>query len=170
MSAVLSALLVLGLGSLTPAPDRASVPNIRAKTLKNKPLSFGNSKGKVRILTFWATWCVPCKKAIPFLVKSAKAHGDKVEVVAISIDDSRSRSRVQGAVRRYKWGIPVVVDEDGSIAKALNPRGMAPYTLFVDPEGGIALAKEGFSVGDDKLLGDALNALVGESKGAAAKP
>lgn len=59
-----------------------------AKWVKGEPLS-GFEKGKVYIVDFWATWCGPCKAAIPHLTKLAQEHKGKVEVIGISISEKQ---------------------------------------------------------------------------------
>lgn len=74
------------------APDPADLvgkapPAIQvAKWVKGEPLT-ELAKGKVWVVDFWATWCGPCKAAIPHLTKLAKDHAGKVEVVGISISE-----------------------------------------------------------------------------------
>ncbi|QGY39863.1 thioredoxin fold domain-containing protein [Pseudodesulfovibrio cashew] len=47
------------------------------------------NKGKPTMLIFWATWCPSCKQAIPEMEKLAQSHGDKVNVITVSVDERR---------------------------------------------------------------------------------
>ncbi len=152
--------LVVGLAPAAQAAERAEVYAFEATDLTGKRFALKDHRGKVVVVSFWATWCVPCKKALPVLDALRAKHGDKLEVVAVSIDDTSTRSRVRGTVKRYRWKMPVVVDENGDIGSALNPRGLAPYTLFVDHAGRLAHEQEGFSKGDDVKFGERITALL----------
>ena len=59
-----------------------------AKWVKGEPLT-ELAKGKVWVVDFWATWCGPCKAAIPHLTKLAHEHDGKVEIVGISISEKQ---------------------------------------------------------------------------------
>lgn len=65
---------------------KAPPPIVVAKWVKGEPLT-GFEKGKVYVVDFWATWCGPCKAAIPHLTKLAHEHAGKVEVIGVSISE-----------------------------------------------------------------------------------
>ncbi len=74
-----------------------------ARWIKGEPLT-GFEKGKVYVVDFWATWCGPCKAAIPHLTRLAHAHRGKVEVIGISISehqDNPTDSRFIGVVEKF---------------------------------------------------------------------
>jgi hypothetical protein len=79
--------------SKAPVADGASgsyelAPAISLNLLEGGKLDFESTKGKVVMVDFWATWCVPCLSEIPMfneLYKEHKAHG--FELIAISLDD-----------------------------------------------------------------------------------
>ncbi len=60
-----------------------------AKWVKGEPVT-GFEKGKVYVVDFWATWCGPCKQAIPHLTKLAQENKGKVEVIGVSISESQT--------------------------------------------------------------------------------
>ncbi len=161
MSAVALALVF---GLLSAPAERPAAYAFEQRGLDGKTVSLKALQGKVVVVSFWATWCVPCKKALPVLDKLRAKHPDGLEVVAVSIDDNSTRSRVRSTAKRYKWKMPVVVDENGDIGKAMNPRGLAPYTVFVDHLGRQAHAQEGFSSGDAEKFAARIEALLAERR------
>src|ERR1700752_2786812 len=66
-------------------PDVA--PAFQLNALEDKPLSLGEAKGKIVLLNFWATWCVPCRAEIPDLVDLQKRYADKLEIIALATDE-----------------------------------------------------------------------------------
>lgn len=156
--------LLLCLAGPAAAETRAAAAPFETTDLEGKRIAIKDFQGKPLIVTFWATWCVPCKKAIPYIDGLVEKHGaEKLGALAISIDDSRTQSQVRGTAKRYKWALPVAIDQNGDIATALNPRGLAPYTLFIDREGRIAHAREGFAPGDEKLFDEWAAKLLAEA-------
>ena len=78
--------------------------------------------GKPTIISFWATWCAPCKKE---LSNYAELYADwqkefDVEVLAISIDDSRNSAKVKSYINGVKWPFRVLLDPNEDMKRALN--------------------------------------------------
>lgn len=152
------------------AADRSAVYPFEGTGMDGKPIALKDHLGKVVVVAFWATWCVPCKKELPLLQKLRDKYADKLEVIAVSIDDTSTRSRVRGTVKRYRWKMPVMVDTNGDVGSNLNPRGLAPYTLFVDHAGLLAFSQEGYAKGDDVKFTERVEALIAARDAALAKP
>ncbi len=72
--------------AINPLIGKAPPPITVARWIKGEPLT-KFEKGKVYIIDFWATWCGPCKAAIPHLTKLAQKHTGKLEVIGISISE-----------------------------------------------------------------------------------
>ena len=66
-------------------------------------------KGKVVVVSFWATWCKPCLMELKFLNKLAEKNKDKLVVLAISIDGPQTQARVNQKTRRFK-NITILLD------------------------------------------------------------
>lgn len=66
-------------------PDPA--PEFKLKTLDGKDISLADSRGKVILLNFWATWCGPCRAEIPSLVQLQKRYTDKLQIIGLDVDD-----------------------------------------------------------------------------------
>ena len=77
-----------------PAPPATLV------TLDGQHLSTTQFLGKVLVLTFWATWCVPCREELPLLSAYAQAHADQgLVVLGFSLDDPDNLQQVRAASR-----------------------------------------------------------------------
>jgi len=114
-------------------------------------------KGKVIVVSFWATWCKPCMMELKFLNKLAaeKKNKDKLVVLAISIDGPQTQARVNQKSRRFK-NITVLLDPSG----ATNPTRTLPYSIYLDKSGKQCYDKQGFIKGDEQELEQKVNKLI----------
>lgn len=103
----LGSLGLLGSGAARLAPLQAAslqvgraAPPATLKTLDGTNLTSTQYLGKVVILTFWATWCVPCREELPLLSAYAKAHADEgLVVLGFSLDDPQNLQQVRAVSR-----------------------------------------------------------------------
>lgn len=118
--------------------------------------SFGNN-GKPMIISFWATWCKPCKKELDAIAEDydswVKETG--VKLIAISIDDARSSGKVVTDVKTKGWNYDVYIDENQDFKRAMNVNNV-PFTFIVDGTGKIVYSHNSYSEGDEDKLYDAL--------------
>ena len=145
------------------ADERAKAPALEGKDLQGNKIRLSDLKGNVVVISFWATWCVPCKKELKILskhLKTKKANG--MRVLAISMDGPETAADVRATVKRYRWTMPIIHDKEGAITSVHNPRSAAPYTIFIDRQGRIAYAHEGFSQGDADKLEKRIDDLLAE--------
>jgi thiol-disulfide isomerase/thioredoxin len=96
-------------------------------------------KGKVLVVNFWATWCVPCREEMPEFVKLQTEFGDRgVQFVGIAIDDP---AKVRQFANELRLNYPALIGGYGAVelSKSLgNAVGALPYTLVVDRSGSIS--------------------------------
>jgi len=145
------------------AADRAKVPSFRLKDLKGKRVSLKDLKGQVVVISFWATWCKPCKRELDHLAKIyKKRHGAGLEVLAIATDGPETFSEIRGVAKRHRWPFPVLPDKEGEATSVLNPRGTVPYSMYVDRQGRLAYDHEGYSQGDAEKMAKRIEDLLAE--------
>ena len=162
---ILSTICFLVLSSPSYANDRATMPEIDGRTLSGKKVSLREMKGNVVVISFWATWCVPCKRELRDLNKQLKYKKSKgLRVLAISMDGPETASDIRGVVKRHKWKMTVIHDKDGSITSVSNPRGTAPFSIYVDRSGRVYSSHEGYSQGDHQKMKDTIDLLLREAK------
>ena len=110
-------------------------PALKVKTLDGKAASLADYDGKVVLVDFWATWCKPCVKAMPDLVKLHDKHKAKgFSVVGVSLDEEGAKA-VRPFLEKQKLEYPVVLDE----AKAWKSWGVKviPAMFLIDRDGSI---------------------------------
>ena len=105
---------------------------------RGKKWAFSQWKGRVLVVNFWATWCVPCKAEIPEFSRLNTAWQKKnVQFVGIAID---KRENVQAFVDKIKISYPQLID-DGQMMQQLRALGNAmqglPFTLIINRQGEI---------------------------------
>ncbi len=111
--------------------------------------------GKPYIMTFWASWCGPCKKELPVLAElydEFKARG--LEVVGVNVDADRKAADAYLAENPLPF--PIVADTDKSVMGRFDTRGV-PTTFWVKKDGTIRKRSIGYDEGGKpKMIGDVL--------------
>jgi thiol-disulfide isomerase/thioredoxin len=96
-------------------------------------------RGKVLIVNFWATWCVPCREEMPEFVRAQDEFGGKgLQFVGVAVDD---REKVQQFTREIGLNYPALIGGYGAmeLSRTLGNRLMAlPFTVIVARNGSVA--------------------------------
>ena len=128
-------------------------PNAIVKDLSGNSVLMGDVlKDDVVIVSFWATWCKPCQNELDALAEIEDIWADKLRVVAISIDDARSASKVRSTVKAKMWPYEVYTDENSTLAKSLNISSI-PFVMIV-ADGKTVYSHTGYTPGSERLLVD----------------
>lgn len=111
-------------------PRITGIPGSPADT---GPVSLASLKGKVVVLNFWASWCIPCKQESPRMQEAAVKYADR-GVVVLGIDAQDFTGDARKFATKYGLTYPIVHDGSG---KTLTPYGVTgfPETFFVDRQG-----------------------------------
>jgi len=138
------------------------VPSTEIKDLKGQTVDIASFVGqdKVTILTFWASWCAPCKKEldnIADLYPDWQADYD-VELVAVTIDASQDISKAKNLVASKAWEYTILSDPNQSLLRALNFQTI-PQTFLVNKKGEIVYAHSGYLDGDEYALEEEIKKL-----------
>ena len=143
-------------------PNDKKLPNVQIKTLEGQAVNIQDyvGKGKPVVLSFWATWCAPCKKELDIISDMYPDWQEEgVELLAITIDDARQLAKVPGMVASKGWEYTVLSDSKQELQRALNFQTV-PQTFLVDGEGNIVYAHSGYQPGDEIELEDKIFALL----------
>lgn len=143
---------------------QGKLPNVTLKDLNGKSVNiaqYGQSDKPV-IISFWATWCGPCLKELEAINKVYDKWKSEtgVELVAVSIDDSRTRARVKPLVNGKSWDYTILLDENQALKRAMNVVN-PPYTIIVH-KGKIVYTHSGYTPGAENDLYKELKKAVGK--------
>lgn len=170
--ALFATLLLVGCATTTPsgesAKGAAQATDFTLRSLEGRNVRLSDHLGKdVILLSFWATWCVPCLGEMPELQRIYQAHKDKgLVVLGISMDGPESIANVESTIRRYGVTYPVLLDEETRVTALYNPTRDAPFAVVIDRQGRIVESKLGYTPGDEVELEKELVALLGSSEAA----
>lgn len=156
-------LLVTSL-AFQPKPS-TKLPELNLRNLEGQTINIADygKNNKVTIISFWATWCKPCVKELRAIYENYEDWQDVVpfEVVAVSIDDSRSVATVPAFVNSEGWDFDILLDEAGQSKLKFNYTN-PPYTVLVNAEGDIVYRHTAYKAGDEEELLEHLEELAAE--------
>ncbi len=109
-----------------------------------EPYSVASDRGSVVLLDVWATWCEPCRDALPIYEQLATKYGSRgLKVYALNVDeDSRA---IPAFLTETKLGLPVLLDANAQVAEKTLGVKMMPTTFIVDRKGVVRFVHEGFA-------------------------
>jgi len=152
---------------ITALPARAAeTAAFRLKDINGASVDLADlcAKGPV-LLSFWATYCEPCKKEIPHLIDLTKGFADQhLQLALIAVDSPRSQKQIKPFVNSKGWTVPVLLDANGQTMKKLkgsNP----PYTLLISPKGEVLYSHSGYKPGDEGALKQEITRLLAPAAG-----
>lgn len=145
------------------AQDGKKLPSINVTNMNGEKVDISSivGKGNIVVINFWATWCVPCKKELNNISEMYDEWKEKykVEVVAVSIDDSKNTAKVKTTVDGSGWGFTVMLDPNQDLMHALNFQA-PPYSLIIDKSGNIVETHAGYVDGDEFLMEEKIKELA----------
>lgn len=130
------------------------VPSIELTTLNGKKVNLQEyaNGDNLTIISLWATWCVPCLKELDAISEVYEDWQDEteVELIAISIDDSRTIKRVKPLINGKGWDYTILLDTNNNLKRAIGAVTV-PLTFLVK-DGKVVYRHSGYSQGvEDEL-------------------
>ena len=135
------------------ASDHRVAEDFSLRDVEGKDIHLSDYTGKVVLVDFWATWCVPCTAEIPHLEELYEKYGSQgFVVIGVSMDGPETEAQVLPFIQRNGLTFPVAVDEETRVINAYNPTRAAPLSVLIDRHGQITRVREGYDIGDEKLI------------------
>lgn len=134
--------------------SQKKVPAVKLVDMSGKSINTSDltANGPV-IISFWATWCAPCKKELNTIheVYEDWVAETGVTLVAIAIDDEKTKSQVPVYVNGKAWDYTVLMDPNWDFKRAMGVNNV-PHTFLVDKNGNIVYSHNNYAPGDEEKL------------------
>lgn len=146
-------LLILTCSFSLTAQETLSTTEIKTLDGTTTTLQKISKENDLIVVSLWATWCVPCKNELDAIndVYSDWQDETSVKVFAISIDDSRTVSRVKPLVNGKAWDFDILLDTNNDLKRDLGA-ATVPLTLIIK-DGKIVYRHSGYTPGaEDELF------------------
>lgn len=146
----------LGLLKVT---ESVSAPQFELPDIKGKIVKLSDYRGKVVLINFWATWCVPCRQEMPSMERLYKKYKTKgFEILAISIDILGAKAVIP-FMEELKLTFPALLDTNMRIGKAYGVRGI-PVSFLLNKQGEVAAVAQGPRPWDNDAAGKLIESLL----------
>ena len=162
---LITLLIVLTLVGSSINVSAGAPPNFRLKDLDGNWFSLSeNLDGNVAYISFWATWCVPCRREMPYLQALHEDLADQgLTIIGINTDPPGTTSKIKPFVSRYKITYTTLLDPNNNVLDKYNPTRELPYAVLIDRDGNVNEIFPGYRKGDEILLREKIVELLGET-------
>jgi len=135
-------------------------PNFTLKSLDGKNIKLSELTGNVVLVNFWASWCGPCRKEMPFL----NAIHNKYKplgftVLGINVEEQVENAKAFLADRPVDF--PILLDSNNQVSKLYDVIAM-PSTVVIDRDGNIRFIHHGYQSGDEVKYRNMVKTLIRE--------
>lgn len=101
------------------------------KTLEGEPVALEQTRGKVVVLDFWATWCPPCREELPYIEKLREEFAGQVQFFGVNNEDSGT---VKNFLKNHKYELPVLMDAKRQVDRQYGVSAI-PTMFIIDKQG-----------------------------------
>ena len=119
----------------TPNQGQAVIKNFAFETLSGETASLYDNNGGVVFIHFWATWCAPCLRELPLLIKMAEQQKEGVRVYAFAVADNKED--IEQFLEKIETPLPnnfiIALDVDKNISAKLFQTIQLPETYILRP-------------------------------------
>lgn len=145
--------------------SQKNIPNIYLSDFEGSKTKIYDviEKDKLTVISLWATWCVPCIKELDAISDVYEEWKDEIEfeIIAVSVDDSRSARRAKALVNGKAWPYKIFLDSNQDFKRALGT-SFIPQTLIIR-NNKILYQHTGYQPGDEEYLFEKLKAYANKN-------
>lgn len=143
----------------------ADLPSVQLKDVQGNNVNTAelSNDGKPMLISFWATWCHPCKRELKAIHEVYPDWQDEtgVKVVAVSVDVAQDKEKVKGFVDASNWDYEVLLDINGEFKRQMGVDDV-PHAFIVDGQGNIVWAHKGYVDGGEEEIIEKLREITGK--------
>lgn len=155
-------LLLIGVAIVSSLAQK-KMPETAVKTLAGESVNANQftNDGKPIVISFWATWCKPCLSELSAFNDEYDDWFEEtgLKIIAVSIDDARTSSRVKSLVLGKDWPFEVYLDSNQDLKRALNIVNV-PHTLILNGEGEIVWEHTTYNPGSEEEIIEQVRQLI----------
>jgi peroxiredoxin len=138
----------------------SDMPEFTLMTLDGKSVSSDDLYGKVVLINFFATWCLPCNQELPLVETEIWAkYKDNENFMLLIIDREEKASIVKPHIEKKKWTMPFYLDEKKEVYTQFAVR-FIPRNYLFDKEGRLVLQSMGFKKDEFEVLKKQLDEML----------
>jgi thiol-disulfide isomerase/thioredoxin len=128
--------------ALVSAPKKPAPADLNLTDLEGKKVHLKDYRGKLVVVNFWATWCVPCRAQHPLYDEVKQRFRERDDVVFLSVDTDEDRGLVAPFIEAQHWSGNVFFDD--GLVRLLSINSI-PSTMIADKQGRIVSRMNGFT-------------------------
>jgi len=133
------------------------LPAVTIKDMAGNTINTADASndGNPIVISFWATWCKPCKQELNTIAEEYDDWQEEtgVKLIAVSVDDQKTTKMVEPYVNATGWEYDIWMDVNGDFKRALGVN-FVPHTFLLNGEGTIVYSHNNYVPGDEEELYD----------------